>query len=47
MDSLGAYAINDNHEVVGMGWINGQPTVGQERAFKMKVPDLSPCPLVD
>ncbi len=44
----GAYAINDNHEIVGMGWINGEPRVnGQERAFKMKVPDLSPCPGAD
>ena len=44
----GAYAINDNHEVVGMGWINGEPRVtGQERAFKMKVPDLRPCPGAD
>jgi RHS repeat-associated protein len=44
----GAYAINDKHEVVGMGWLNGEPRAGgQERAFKMTVPDLSPCPAID
>ena len=37
-----AFAINNNREVVGRGYFNGQ-----ERAFKMTLPDLSPCPPVD
>ncbi len=44
----GAYAINDHREVVGYGWLNGSPDAnGQQRAFKMTVPDLSPCPGAD
>ncbi len=35
-----AYSINDKREVVGVGYLNGQP-----RAYKMKVPDLRPCPI--
>jgi len=34
------FAINDNHEVVGYG-VHG----GQNRAYKLKLPDLGPCPL--
>jgi RHS repeat-associated protein len=33
------FDINDNHQVVGYGYHNGQP-----RAFRMTLPDLSPCP---
>jgi probable HAF family extracellular repeat protein len=34
-----AFAINDNHEVVGFGYYNQQP-----RAFKLTLPGLNPCP---
>jgi RHS repeat-associated protein len=38
-----AYAINGpRREVVGYGYLNGQ-----QRAFKMHVPNMSPCPGVD
>ncbi len=37
----GAAGINESHEVVGVGYLNDQP-----RAFKMTLPDLSPCPPV-
>ena len=36
----GGFAINDNHEVVGYG-VHG----GVYRAYKLKLPDLGPCPL--
>src|SRR2546430_14599234 len=38
-DLMWARGINDNHDVVGMGALNGE-----FRAFKMHLPDLSPCP---
>jgi uncharacterized membrane protein len=34
-----AFSINDHHQVVGNGYLNGQ-----QRAFLMTVPDLRPCP---
>ena len=38
----GAFSINSSREVVGWGYLDGH-----QRAFKMTVPDLSPCPPVD
>src|SRR5262249_1068777 len=37
-----AYAINDNHKVVGLGVHNGK-----RRAFMMTVPDVRPCTAPD
>ena len=34
----GAFSINDSREVVGWGYLDGH-----QRAFKMTVPDMSPC----
>src|SRR5262252_4989685 len=43
---LGGFAINDNHEVVGYGYHNGFDN-SHLRAYKLKLPDLSPCPPPD
>ncbi|HXI98941.1 MAG TPA: SpvB/TcaC N-terminal domain-containing protein [Gemmatimonadaceae bacterium] len=37
-----AFGINDNREVVGFGYLNGQA-----RAYRMKLPDMTPCPVTD
>ena len=37
-----AFSINDSHEVVGYGYYDGLP-----RAYKLKLPDLSPCVATD
>jgi RHS repeat-associated protein len=39
---LAGFGINDNHEVVGYGTHNGA-----QRAYKLKLPNLGPCPLPD
>src|SRR5262249_52001319 len=43
---LGGFGINDNHEVVGYGYHNGSDN-NHLRAYKLKLPDLSPCPPAD
>ncbi len=38
----GAFSINNSREVVGWGYLDGH-----QRAFKMTLPDMSPCPGAD